>query len=49
MIENKRHQYQQKRKKQLKKIAGLKNDMDEEDLDLYYEFKPWRDKANREI
>ena len=48
-MDNKRKEYRQKRRKQLQRVASLKNDMVEEDLELYYEFKPFRDRANREM
>lgn len=48
-VRDERERYRQKRRKQLEKVASLKNDMVEEDLELFNEFKPVRDRANREI
>jgi len=44
-----RERYQQKRRKQLEKLAGLKNNITKDDIKLFYEFKPFRDRANREM
>ncbi len=44
-----REQYRQKRRKHLEKTASLKNEMNEDDLELFNEFKPLRDRANKEI
>ena len=44
-----REQYSQKRRKKLEKIESLQNNITEDDLDLFNEFKPLRDRANKEI
>ena len=46
---NERDRYWQHRRKQLEKLACRENEMDEEeDLELFNDFKPFRDRANRE-
>ena len=43
---DKREEYRQKRKTQLAKVATLQNNMIEDDLELYYEMRPFRIRAN---
>ena len=45
----KRELYQQKRHKYLEKVSNLENKIDEDDLDLYFEFKRLRKRANSTI
>lgn len=45
----KRELYRQKRQKYLDKVTNLENKMDEDDLELYFEFKKLRERANRTI
>ena len=51
MGKRQRNQYWQNRRKQLEKLARRENEMDEEeeDLELFNDFKPFRDRANREM
>jgi hypothetical protein len=44
-----RNQYKEIRKKQLEKIKKLKNNMTEDDMEIFYQFKPLRTKANELI
>jgi hypothetical protein len=44
-----REAYRKQRKKQLEKIGAIKNNMDEDDLELFAEFKSLRDRANSTI
>lgn len=43
---DKRKEYKQKRKTQLAKVATLQNNMVEDDLKIFNEFKPLRERAN---
>lgn len=43
---DKRKEYRQKRKTKLAKVATLQNNMVEDDLKIFNEFKPLRDRAN---
>ena len=47
LILNKRDRYRRRRKSQLEKVATLKDDIVEDDLGLFEEFKILRDRANR--
>ena len=48
-VRDERERYRQKRRRQLEKGVGLKNDMVEDDLELFNEFKPLRDRANKTL
>jgi len=44
-----REQYKEKRKKELEKIKKLESNITEDDMELFYQLKPLRAKANKLI